>query len=74
MHRKMKNSPEIVSSASLTFSEFFGNVNKHADMGYLVDIMLLDISKVFDKDPQQRLPSKPSNHGIRRKVLLWINK
>ncbi|CAM5138679.1 unnamed protein product [Natator depressus] len=50
----------------------FEGVNKHVDKGGPVDIVYLDFQKAFDKIPHQRLLCKLSCHGIRRKVLSWI--
>uniref|UniRef100_K7F0Y4 Reverse transcriptase domain-containing protein n=1 Tax=Pelodiscus sinensis TaxID=13735 RepID=K7F0Y4_PELSI len=52
--------------------EFFEGVNKHADKGDPVDIVYLDFQKAFDKVPHQRLLCKLHGHGIRGKVLSWI--
>ncbi|CAM5165119.1 unnamed protein product [Natator depressus] len=52
--------------------EFFEGVNKHEDKGDPVDIVYLDFQKAFDKVPHQRLLRKLSCHGIRGKILSWI--
>uniref|UniRef100_A0A452IGB1 Reverse transcriptase domain-containing protein n=1 Tax=Gopherus agassizii TaxID=38772 RepID=A0A452IGB1_9SAUR len=52
--------------------EFFEGVNKHVDKGDPVDIVYLDFQKAFDKVPHQRLLRKLSCHGIKGKVLSWI--
>uniref|UniRef100_A0A8C8SCV0 Reverse transcriptase domain-containing protein n=1 Tax=Pelusios castaneus TaxID=367368 RepID=A0A8C8SCV0_9SAUR len=52
--------------------EFFEGVNKHVDRGDPVDIVYLDFQKAFDKVPHQRLLCKLSCHGIKGKVLSWI--
>ncbi|CAM5097662.1 unnamed protein product [Natator depressus] len=52
--------------------EFFEGVNKHVDKGDPVDIVYLDFQKAFDKVPLQRLLCKLSCHGIRGKILSWI--
>uniref|UniRef100_K7GG65 Reverse transcriptase domain-containing protein n=1 Tax=Pelodiscus sinensis TaxID=13735 RepID=K7GG65_PELSI len=52
--------------------EFFEGDNKHADKGDPVDIVYLDFQKAFDKVPHQRLLCKLHGHGIRGKVLSWI--
>ncbi|KAG6940840.1 hypothetical protein G0U57_011320 [Chelydra serpentina] len=52
--------------------EFFEGVNKHVDKGDPVDIVYLDFQKAFDKVPHQRLLHKLSCHGIRGKILSWI--
>ncbi|CAM4598511.1 unnamed protein product [Caretta caretta] len=52
--------------------EFFEGVNKHVDKGDPVDIVYLDFQKAFDKVPHQRLLCKLSCHGIRGKILSWI--
>ncbi|KAM7181807.1 uncharacterized protein RBU57_000458 [Macrochelys suwanniensis] len=52
--------------------EFFERVNKHVDKGDPVDIVYLDFQKAFDKVPHQRLLRKLSCHGIRGKILSWI--
>ncbi|CAM4425189.1 unnamed protein product [Lepidochelys kempii] len=52
--------------------EFFEGVNKHADKGDPVEIVYLDFQKAFDKVPYQRLLHKLSCHGIRGKILSWI--
>uniref|UniRef100_K7F105 Reverse transcriptase domain-containing protein n=1 Tax=Pelodiscus sinensis TaxID=13735 RepID=K7F105_PELSI len=52
--------------------EFFEGINKHADKGDPVDIVYLDFQKAFDKVPHQRLLCKLHGHGIRGKVLSWI--
>uniref|UniRef100_A0A8C3F3S5 Reverse transcriptase domain-containing protein n=1 Tax=Chrysemys picta bellii TaxID=8478 RepID=A0A8C3F3S5_CHRPI len=52
--------------------EFFEGVNKHVDKGDPVDIVYLDFQKAFDKVPHQTLLSKVSGHGIKGKVLSWI--
>ncbi|CAM4389985.1 unnamed protein product [Caretta caretta] len=52
--------------------EFFEGVNKHVDKGDPVDTVYLDFQKAFDKVPQQRLLHKLSGHGIRGKIVSWI--
>ncbi|CAM4553636.1 unnamed protein product [Lepidochelys olivacea] len=52
--------------------EFFEGVNKHVDKGDPVDIVDLDFQKAFDKVPHQTLLCKLSCHGIRGKILSWI--
>ncbi|CAM4398386.1 unnamed protein product [Caretta caretta] len=52
--------------------EFFEGVNKHADKGDPVEIVYLDFQKAVDKVPYQRLLHKLSCHGIRGKILSWI--
>ncbi|CAM5175000.1 unnamed protein product [Eretmochelys imbricata] len=52
--------------------EFFKGVNKHVDKGDPVDIVYLGFQEAFDKVPHQRLLSKLSCHGIRGKILSWI--
>ncbi|CAM4644795.1 unnamed protein product [Lepidochelys kempii] len=52
--------------------EFFEGVNKHVDKGDPVDIVYLDFQKAFDKVPHQRFLCKLSCHGIRGKILSWI--
>ncbi|CAM4564408.1 unnamed protein product [Caretta caretta] len=42
------------------------------DKGDPVDIVYLDFQKAFDKVPHQRLLCKLSCHGIRGKILSWI--
>ncbi|CAM4694812.1 unnamed protein product [Caretta caretta] len=57
---------------SCNLLEFFEGVNKHVDKGDPVDIVYLDFQKAFDKVPHQRLLHKLSHHGIRGKILSWI--
>ncbi|CAM4370492.1 unnamed protein product [Caretta caretta] len=52
--------------------EYFEGVNKHVVKGDPVDIVYLDFQKAFDKVPHQRLLRKLSCHGIRGKILSWI--
>ncbi|CAM5143906.1 unnamed protein product [Eretmochelys imbricata] len=52
--------------------EFFEGVNKHVDKGDPGDTVSLDFQKAFDKVPHQRLLCKLSCHGIRGKILSWI--
>ncbi|CAM5105037.1 unnamed protein product [Natator depressus] len=52
--------------------EFFEGVNKHVDKGDPVDIVCLDFQKAFDKVPHQKVLRKLSSHGIRGKILSWI--
>ncbi|CAM4589082.1 unnamed protein product [Caretta caretta] len=52
--------------------EFFEGFNKDVDKGDSVDIGYLDFQKAFDKVPHQRLLHKLSCHGIRGKILSWI--
>ncbi|CAM5102996.1 unnamed protein product [Eretmochelys imbricata] len=52
--------------------EFFEGVNKHVDKGDPGDIVYLDFQKAFDQVPHQRLLCKLSCHGIRGKILSWI--
>ncbi|CAM4676294.1 unnamed protein product [Lepidochelys kempii] len=52
--------------------EFFEGVNKYVDKGDPVDIVYLDFQKAFDKVPHQRLLCRLSCHGIRGKILSWI--
>ncbi|CAM5074984.1 unnamed protein product [Natator depressus] len=52
--------------------KFFEGVNKHVDKGDPVDTVYLDFQKAFDKVPHQRLLRKLSGHGIRGKIVSWI--
>uniref|UniRef100_A0A452HI16 Reverse transcriptase domain-containing protein n=1 Tax=Gopherus agassizii TaxID=38772 RepID=A0A452HI16_9SAUR len=52
--------------------EFFEGVNKHVEKGDPVDIVYLEFQKAFHKVPHQRLLCKLSCHGIKGKVLSWI--
>ncbi|CAM4653796.1 unnamed protein product [Lepidochelys kempii] len=59
-------------SCLINLLEFFEGVNKHVDKGDPVDIVYLDFQKAFNKVPHQRLLHKLSCHGIRGKILSWI--
>ncbi|CAM4607019.1 unnamed protein product [Lepidochelys olivacea] len=52
--------------------EFFEGVNKHVDKGDPVDIVYLYFQKAFHKVPHHRLLRTLSCHGIRGKILSWI--
>ncbi|CAM5131339.1 unnamed protein product [Natator depressus] len=52
--------------------ESFEGVNKHVDKRDPVNTGYLDFQKAFDKVPHQRLLCKLSYHGIRGKILSWI--
>ncbi|CAM4652894.1 unnamed protein product [Caretta caretta] len=52
--------------------ELFEWVNKHVDKGDPVDIVYLDFQKAFDKVPHQRLLRELCCHGLRWKILSWI--
>uniref|UniRef100_A0A8C3IBY2 Reverse transcriptase domain-containing protein n=1 Tax=Chrysemys picta bellii TaxID=8478 RepID=A0A8C3IBY2_CHRPI len=52
--------------------EFFEGINKYVDKWDPVDIVYLDFQKALDKVPHQRLLHKLSCHGIRGKILSWI--
>ena len=41
------------------------------DQGHIVDVILLDFQKAFDKVPRKRLLQKLSTYGIRGEVLEW---
>ncbi len=43
------------------------------DSGKGFDIVYLDFAKAFDKVPKERLLKKVRAHGIRGRVLAWIN-
>jgi hypothetical protein len=47
-------------------------VTKLVDEGSPVDIIYLDFSKAFDKVPHKRLVEKLKAHGIKGKVVNWI--
>ncbi|CAM4470707.1 unnamed protein product [Lepidochelys olivacea] len=59
---------QIPALLTLTFQVNNG-VNKHVDKG---DPVYLDFQKAFDKVLHQRLVCKLSCHGIRGKILTWI--
>ncbi|CAM4653692.1 unnamed protein product [Lepidochelys kempii] len=68
-----KNSKGNKGKSCLTnLLEFFEGVNKHVYKGDPVDIVTLDFQKAFDKVPHQRLLRKLNCHGIRGKILSWI--
>ncbi|CAM4534756.1 unnamed protein product [Lepidochelys kempii] len=52
--------------------EIFDGVSRHVDKGDPVDIVYLFFQKAFDKVPHQSLLHKLSCHGIRGKILSWI--
>ena len=52
--------------------DFLETVIKDLDVGNSVDIVYLDFAKAFDKVPHGRLIRKLEAHGIRGKLLKWI--
>ncbi|CAM5086896.1 unnamed protein product [Natator depressus] len=52
--------------------EFFEGDTKHVDKGDSLDTVYLDFQKAFDNVPHQRLLRKLSCHGVRGKILSWI--
>ena len=53
--------------------EFFEEITNRLDQGEPMDVIYLDFQKAFDKVPHGRLLSKIRAHGIRGKVLTWID-
>jgi hypothetical protein len=43
------------------------------DEGVWIDAMLIDLSKVFDLDPHDRLLTKMTATGLDLKVVVWTN-
>jgi len=50
----------------------FHDLAKGIDLGEQIDLILLDLSKVFDKVPQERLIYKAQYYGISWSTLRWI--
>ena len=48
------------------------DLSRQLIQGKLVDLVLLDFSKAFDKVSHLKLLFKPSQHGIRGNTLTWI--
>ena len=48
------------------------NIAQGLDAGSQIDAIFLDLSKVFDKVPHQRLCIKLQHYGIRGPLLTWI--
>ena len=57
---------------------FLDQILRCVDKGFCVDIVLLDLAKVFDKVPHQRLLEKLRKHGNGGKLLRtignWLSK
>ena len=51
--------------------ETFESWTEDVDQGHIVDVILLDFQKAFDKVPRKRLLQKLSTYGIRGEVLEW---
>ena len=60
-------------SCTTNLLEFLEIVTKLFDEGKSVDLMYLDFSKAFDKVPRKRLILKIKAHGIKGKLLAWID-
>ncbi|CAM5124147.1 unnamed protein product [Natator depressus] len=74
-HKLLRKSQHAFCKGRSCFTnllEFFEGVNKHVDKGDPVDIVYLGFQKAFDKVPHQRLLRKLSCHGIKGKILSWI--
>ena len=50
----------------------FQSWTEDVDQGDIVDVILLDFQKAFDKVPKKMLLQKLSAYGVRGKVLEWI--
>jgi len=48
------------------------NITKALDTGLQTDIIILDLSKAFDKVPHHHLCNRLSFYGIRGNILAWI--
>ena len=49
------------------------DIARALDAGIQTDVILLDLSKAFDKVPHHRLCAKLHNYGIRGTILSWIH-
>ncbi len=45
---------------------------KHWDQGKLMDVIILDFSKAFDKVPHKKLLRKLDHYGVRGNLLRWV--
>jgi len=52
--------------------EFFEEVTNRIDQGEPMDVIYLDFQKAVEKVLHRRLLSKIRDHGVRGKVLAWI--
>ena len=52
--------------------EFFEEVTSAVDNGEPMDVVYLDFQKAFDKVPHKRLLHKLKIHGIKGKVVAWV--
>ena len=52
--------------------EFLEKATLAADEGKALDLIFLDFAKAFDKVPRERLLKKMHAHGIRGKLLKWV--
>ncbi len=59
-------------SCTTNLVEYLDFVTKAKDEGKAVDTVFLDFAKAFDKVPTRRLMAKVEAHGVRGKVLKWI--
>ena len=60
------------SSCLTNILEFHEAVSDWVDEGKAVDIVYLDLKKVFDKEPHQRLLAKVRACGVAGQVANWI--
>jgi hypothetical protein len=60
-------------SCTTNLLEFLEEATRVVDSGKGFDIVYLDFAKAFDKVPKERLLKKVRAHGIRGRVLAWIN-
>ncbi|CAM5145241.1 unnamed protein product [Eretmochelys imbricata] len=71
-HKLLRKSQHGFCKARSCLTNLLEGVNKHVDKGDPVDIVYLNFQKAFDKVHYQRLLRKLSCHGIRGKILSWI--
>ena len=62
----------MASSKVNQLLEFMEDITEAIDQGHEVDVIYLDYSKAFDKDPHKRLLTKIGGYGIKGNVLNWI--
>ena len=62
----------MISPEGQQGGQFFEEVTRKLDKGEPVDVIYLDFQKAFDKVSHRRLLNKLRAHGVKGKILAWI--